>query len=96
MSRYRLSPRAKRDLDGIWAYSESIWGKRQAERYIRLLSGAVEAIATDPRKGRACDDIRPGYLKYPVGSHVVFYRLTGSEVEIVRILHGRMDFEQHL
>ncbi|WP_425286991.1 type II toxin-antitoxin system RelE/ParE family toxin [Nitrosomonas communis] len=41
--------------------------------------------------------MRESYFKYGVGKHVIFYRRTGKgRIEIVRILHGRMDIEQHL
>ena len=36
------------------------------------------------------------YRKYGAGSHVLFYRSVKAGIDIVRILHGRMDFEQHL
>ncbi|MBF6468272.1 type II toxin-antitoxin system RelE/ParE family toxin [Nocardia beijingensis] len=46
---------------------------------------------------RSCDDIRPGYFRLPTGSHTVYYRIaTGGIVEIMRILHQRMDGEAHL
>jgi len=35
-------------------------------------------------------------FKYPAGSHVIFYRKVHADIDIVRILHGRMDFERHL
>jgi toxin ParE1/3/4 len=35
MSRYVLSPRARADLDDIWAYSAQRWGTDQAKDYIR-------------------------------------------------------------
>ncbi len=32
------------------------------------------------------------HLKLPVGSHVLFFRVTGGgEIDVVRILHQRMD-----
>jgi plasmid stabilization system protein ParE len=34
--------------------------------------------------------------EHPVGSHVLFYRLTDDGIDVVRILHNRMDFERHL
>jgi toxin ParE1/3/4 len=40
--------------------------------------------------------VRSGYLKYRSGSHFVFYRLTEGGIDVVRILHTRMDFERHL
>ncbi|MBX9591496.1 MAG: type II toxin-antitoxin system RelE/ParE family toxin [Hyphomonadaceae bacterium] len=96
MSRYVLSPRAQRDLDEIWDYTADRWGADQAESYIRLLQRAIETVAEDPRRGRPWDVVRPGYLKYPASSHMLLYRRLRSAVGIVRILHGRMDFEQHL
>jgi toxin ParE1/3/4 len=52
-------------------------------------------LAADPRLGRTCDEVRPGYRKYPVGSHVVFYRIARGGIDVARILHQRMDFERH-
>lgn len=40
--------------------------------------------------------MRAGYYKFRSGSHVFFFRLTDSGIDVVRILHGRMDFEKHL
>ena len=95
-SSYRLTPRAKADLDEIWDYTSERWDAAQAERYILQIKAAIESIASDPSRGRPCDDIRPGYLRYPIGSHILFYRLTGQGVDVVRILHQRMDFDRHL
>jgi toxin ParE1/3/4 len=44
----------------------------QVETYLRGMWGAIETIAADPRLGRAADDVRPGYRRYLVGSHVIF------------------------
>src|SRR5262245_60516597 len=71
-----LSPAARADLDGIWDYNSETWGSAQAERYILQISAACEGLASGRRKGRSAEDIRPGYLKYAVGSHLLFYRLT--------------------
>lgn len=96
MSRYVLSPRAQSDLDEIWDYTAEHWGVEQAENYIRLLQRAIESVAGDPRKGRPCDEVRAGYRKYHAGSHMLLYRNAKAGIDIVRILHSRMDFEQHL
>ena len=91
-----VSPRAQGDIEDIWTYSVAHWGERQAEIYIRLLQAAVDAVASDPQIGLVCDDVRPGYRKYRVGSHMMFYRAAASSVVVVRILHERMDVERHL
>ena len=96
MSRYTLTPRARSDIEEIWDYTAARWSVDQAEVYLRQIKAAIEAIAADPSRGRACDDVRAGYRKYPAGSHLLFYRATPEGIDIVRILHQRMDFERHL
>jgi toxin ParE1/3/4 len=94
--RYTLSPRAQRDLDDIWEHTVKHWGLDQAEFYVHQIGQHVETIAARPLIGRACPEVRAGYYKYPSGSHVLFYRLTDDGIDIVRILHERMDFGRHL
>jgi toxin ParE1/3/4 len=93
---YVLSPAARTDLDTIWTFGEAQWGAARAERYTREIQRAVETVANDPRRGRPCDEIRDGYFRFAVGSHLLFYRRRADVVDIVRILHQRMDFDQHL
>ena len=96
MSRYTLSPRAQADIEEIWDYTAKRWSVDQAEVYLRQIKASIEVIAVDPTRGRTCDDVRAGYRKYPAGSHLLFYRTTPDGIDIVRILHQRMDFERHL
>jgi toxin ParE1/3/4 len=96
MSRFVLSPRARADLDEIWSYTMQRWGVDQAERYLRRIAEAVDLITENPDLGRNCDHVRQGYQKYPVGSHVLFYRQIQDMIDVVRILHRQMDFDRHL
>jgi toxin ParE1/3/4 len=34
--------------------------------------------------------------KYYVGRHVIFYRQAGPDIDIIRILHERMDLDSRL
>ncbi len=94
--RFVLSPRAQADLDAIWDYSAKRWGIDQADAYTREIWQRIEKVATSPTMGQACFDIRPGYYKISCGSHFLFYRLLGHGIDVVRILHERMDFERHI
>jgi toxin ParE1/3/4 len=94
--RYVVSRLAERDLDDIWDYTAERWSKNQAEDYVERMRKAVEILAVDPTRGRPCDDIRQGYRKYRVGSHMIFYRISADELVVARILHQRMDFVRHL
>lgn len=91
-----LSPRAQRDIEAIWDYTVENWGADQAESYIRAIRSAIETVAADPRRGRPCDNLRVGYRKYASGSPVIFYRPIAGGIDVVRILHQRMDFDRHL
>jgi toxin ParE1/3/4 len=94
---YVLTPRARRDLSEIWDDTATQWGTAQADRYIRLIVSACDVLATGGARGRSAEAIRPGYLRQTVGSHVVFYRARKrGGIEIVRVLHQRMDLERHL
>ena len=83
-------------IEEIWDYSFERFGFEQAQAYLRELQRAAETVAEDPRRGLACDNIRSGYRKFAVGSHIVFFRASDSRIVIVRILYRRMDFERHL
>ena len=97
MSSYLLSPAAQADLDQIWVYTCHRWDPDQAEEYVRELQRALERAAVNPLIGRPCDEIRPGYRKLAAGSHILFYRLLPEDViDVVRVLHRRMDIDRHL
>ena len=92
---FRLAPAAKSDLRKIWRYTARRWSLEQAETYQDQLYAAFEGLATETKKNGKVD-VRPGYLKYPAGSHIVYFRDRGDRIEIIRILHGRMDAQRHL
>ena len=96
MAEFSLRPKAIADLEEIWRYTVDTWGEAQAERYVRLINESFRQIADNPSLGRSCDVICEGYRKRSVGRHVIFYRTIDGDVEVVRILHDRMDVDRHL
>lgn len=96
MSSYRLTPAAQRDLSTIWDFTEERWDAHQAETYVTEVKAAIERVADDPTRGRAVDEIRKGYRRYNIGSHALFYIEAPASVDVVRILHQRMDPTRHL
>ncbi|MCL2345329.1 MAG: type II toxin-antitoxin system RelE/ParE family toxin [Desulfobulbus sp.] len=90
-----FSPAAQSDMEVIWDYTVERWGLDQADRYTDDIRDACHDLTSGRRQGRPVE-VRPGYLKYLIGSHVVFFRDHGDQLEVVRILHGRMDVGRHL
>lgn len=94
---FRLTNKAREDLIGIARHTERTWGREQRIRYLKQLDSAFHTLAKNPASGHPCDDIKPGYYKHPESRHLVFYRLgNDSTIEIIRVLHKRMDVAQHL
>ena len=73
-----------------------------ALRFLQAVDGTVEKLALQPLKGRLrrfrgrdLKNIRSwrvdGFENY-----LIFYRFTGSRLEILRLKHGAMDFPQAL
>lgn len=91
----RLTPLADADMEGIWNFSADQWSIDQADAYSRELFAAFDELATGRRRGRPAE-IRPNYMKFSVGSHVVFFRHLQSGIEVIRILHQSMDIRRHL
>ena len=80
----------------IWAHTRDRWNSAQADAYISQMVAAIEIVADEPNRGRSCDDLRRGYFRITAGSHFVFYREMGTGIEVVRVLHQRIDHERHL
>ena len=96
--KYELSKEASRDLENIWLYTYETWSEEQADRYYNLLLDEIEFVAEKPQSGKDHGHIRGGYFRTRVKSHYIFYRinLRKNQIEIIRILHQRMDIEARL
>jgi toxin ParE1/3/4 len=92
---YRLSPLAEADLEDIRSHTFEAWSPEQADRYLRDLISAFEDLAAGRKSGRRAD-IRQGYFKQTAGAHVIYFRRSDRWIDVVRVLHGRMDAELHL
>ncbi|KYH02230.1 type II toxin-antitoxin system RelE/ParE family toxin [Bradyrhizobium sp. DOA1] len=91
-TRFRKSPQADRDLDSIWDFiaSNSI---RAAEKQIARIGEIFEMIVDNPLAGRERRELRMGLRSFPVGNYVIFYIPLTDGVEIVRVMHGRLDID---
>lgn len=94
---YRISADAIEDLEKIWLYGYDAWSREQADRYYRLIVDEIEYVAKHFDAARNAGHIRKGYRSAKVKSHVIFFKMgTDQVVEIVRVLHERMDIENRL
>lgn len=95
---YKISQEANRDIENIWVYTLENWSIEQADRYLNLIIDEIEYLTKNPHSGKDYSQIRKGYFRSLVKSHFIFYKinLKNEQIEIIRILHQRMDVESRL
>ena len=94
---YQISVKANEDIEAIWLYTFENWGQEQADRYYNLILNEIEYIAENFESGKSMEFLRKGYRATKVKSHLIFYRKNKKNtVEIIRILHQKMDIENRL
>lgn len=97
MAKYVLTNKAVDDLSKIWTYTYKVWSESQADKYYELLIETFQIIAQNPKVGKIYSEISNEIAGFNVGKHIIFYReLKTKEIEIVRILHGRMDLKKRI
>ena len=94
MKRYVLSAEAQMDITNIRKYTTRQWEKAQTEKYTLQLRERMRGLAANRMLGRSRDEVKEGYRSFNEGSHIIFYRLAESAIEIIGILHQNMDIEQ--
>lgn len=97
MPHFRIKVAAKNDLKYIAKFTEKTWRQEQRNKYLTEFDRAFHQLADNNELGKACDHIRTGYRVFPVGSHVIFYKISGHQrIDIIRVLHKRMDVPSQL
>jgi toxin ParE1/3/4 len=96
MARYRLTRAANEDLADIGRYTQRRWGVVQRRAYLRRLDARMDFLVDHRQIGISRDEVRPGYRVFHEGRHLIFYREAAYTIEVIRILHDRMDLRRHL
>jgi len=93
---YVISKKAVADLEEIWLYTVEKWSVAQADRYYNLIFDEINFICKNSNSGKSMEHVRKGYRASKVKSHLIFYRVSNNTIEVIRILHERMDIENRL
>jgi toxin ParE1/3/4 len=103
--RVRLGAAAELDLANILKWTTENFGPRQARVYRDTLVQTIGELAGGPdvAGSKTRDDIMAGLRTLHVarrgrrGRHFLMYRVAARRtIEVVRILHDRMDLPRHL
>jgi len=96
MRQIHKQTKAKNDLKEIWKHSFKEHGEIQADKYFDELTLGMESIKNNPHIGVGCDYIRLGYRQIQINEHYIFYRLSDTKIHIIRVLHKKMKFNEHI
>ncbi len=97
MTEYIISEKALEDINNIWIYTAENWSVEQADRYYNLIIDEIEYIVGNLNMARDFGKIRKSYKYSKVKSHLIFFKKDKkNEIEVVRVLHERMDIENRL
>ena len=94
---YRISKQALEDIDKIWLYTLENWSLNQANHYYRLIYKKIDFILEDFASGKDIGKVKLGFRQTKIKSHLIIYKMADdSIIEIVRVLHERMDIPDRL
>lgn len=96
-NRYRISKQAIQDLNEIWFYTYRNWSKDRADKYYQLILREIEFVVGHFSTAQSAEHLRKDYRKSRIKSHLIFFRKKEKDlIEVVRIVHHRMDIKKHL
>jgi len=92
MARRRIRPDADEDLNQIWSFI-AVNNPKAADAMIDRLTEAFDMLLTMPLAGRARREFGENLRSFVVDNHVIFYETVPEGIDIVRVMHGRRNFE---
>ena len=96
MSRYQLSPQATKSLLQISEYTLVNFGQKQKTIKLKMLRERMRTAAKKPEKGKDRSEIKAGYYSVQAQSHHIYYRIRGTQIEIIDVLHQSMEPTRHI
>ncbi len=91
MHKYRITPRARDDLENIGRYTLQQWGKNQRNIYLKQLEIRFKWLLENTLLGKHRTDIQEVFYSFPQGEHVVFYLIHNEGIDIIGVPHKEMD-----
>ena len=96
LSGYRLTPKARQDLENIWLYTAEKWSPAQADKYTDGFTKSFKAIVQTPFIVRERKEFNPPIHIFPHESHLIIYTIESDHIAIIRLLGGQQDWQSIL
>ncbi|MFW5489227.1 MAG: type II toxin-antitoxin system RelE/ParE family toxin [Desulfovibrio sp.] len=96
MRKVRLTHAAKGHLKAIWRYSFETWGEGKADAYLTEIEAKLNLLADNPNLGRNRPRIKTNYYSIKINRHIVFYLFDDEHIDVIGVLHEKMDISTWL
>ena len=93
---FRLTRPAIKDLAEIGKHTRKEWGDEQSKKYQIALSTRLKWLCRNKPLWRERPELQEGIYTYNEHSHIIVFLEYENGIEILRILHQRMDPVRHL
>jgi len=90
-SRYKLFPRARSDLEEVWCYGVKSWGANRADKYIDELNMFFFSLTINPELHKERYEYNAPVRVCAYGDHIIAYIVDQDTVNIICIVHKRVD-----
>lgn len=92
MSSFSIAPLAQADIDEIWDYIAAD-NPPAADRWLDVLYDKFLLLASQPLIGQIREELSPDLRSFSVDRYVLYYKVLGQRIRILRVLHGARDIE---
>lgn len=95
MARIFRSEALRQDLIDIWLYvARDHVGA--ADALLDSFEDTIDLLGTTPHIGKPEHDLLPDLRSMSVGNYLLYYRVTGGTVELLRVIHGARHFHLNM
>jgi toxin ParE1/3/4 len=91
-----FSKEAENDLVEIYRYGFINYGENKADQYIETLKEKCQFLAGVPNFCPDRDEFNPSVKIHHHRKHLIIYVIENDDILIIRVLHDRMDIQQHI
>jgi antitoxin ParD1/3/4/toxin ParE1/3/4 len=91
MTRFVLTPLARRDLEELWDYL-ALDNRQAAKRVLDRIEATIRVLAKTPGMGHLREDLADRRHRFfLVYSYLIVYRPETRPLQIIRVLHASRD-----
>jgi len=87
---------ADADLIDLFVYGAQQFGLSKAEAYFQDIEKVQQFLAENPFVGNERREFKPPVHIHQHKKHLIIYTIETDSIQIVRVLHHRMDVKSHL